>query len=252
MPRGGFGNLIALPLQREPRSQGNSVFLDDDFVPYPDDMQWAYLASIVRIDPSTVERLVAEATRAGSIVGVQQAGDSSDDAAPWMRLPSGRSQKIKVSGPLPPRMRIVFAQGLFIEKAGLPPALLNQIRRLAVFQNPEFYKKQSLRLSTARTPRIIECGRDHPEHLELPRGCRAELEALLHECDIALDIEDQRTQGVPLSVSFGGDLTLVQAQAARALLAHDEGVFVAPPGVGKTVVGTYLVAARACSTLVLV
>jgi superfamily II DNA or RNA helicase len=83
-------------------------------------------------------------------------------------------------------------------------------------------------------------------------SCRAELEALLHEYDIALDIEDRRVQGVPLSVSFGGDLTLVQAQAARALLAHDEGVFVAPPGVGKTVVGTYLVAARACSTLVLV
>jgi hypothetical protein len=43
MPRGGFGNLIALPLQYEPRQAGNSVFLDENLQPHPD--QWACLAS---------------------------------------------------------------------------------------------------------------------------------------------------------------------------------------------------------------
>nr|WP_208636454.1 hypothetical protein [Mesorhizobium helmanticense] len=39
MPVGGFGNPIALPLQRRARKQGNSVFVDRDLRPYAD--QWA-------------------------------------------------------------------------------------------------------------------------------------------------------------------------------------------------------------------
>ena len=148
--------------------------------------------------------------------------------------------------------RAVLAQRLFVEKAGLPSPLLNQIKRLAAFQNPEFYKKQSMRLSTALTPRVIACAEDLPQHVALPRGCRPDLEELLRGHGVALDVVDERVSGEPLALRFHGTLTPVQEQAARALLAHDIGVLVAPPGVGKTVVGTYLVAARACSTLVLV
>ena len=36
MPQGGFGNLIALPLQRAARRQDNTVFLDGGLVPWPD------------------------------------------------------------------------------------------------------------------------------------------------------------------------------------------------------------------------
>ena len=89
-------------------------------------------------------------------------------------------------------MRAVLAQRLFVEKAGLPSPLLNQIKRLAAFQNPEFYKKQSMRLSTALTPRVIACAEDLPQHVALPRGCQAELEELLREHGVALDVEDQR------------------------------------------------------------
>ena len=109
-----------------------------------------------------------------------------------------------------------------------------------------------MRLSTALAPRVISCAEDLPLHVALPRGCRRALEELLRGHGVALDVEDQRNQGAPLELRFEGVLTAAQGQAARALLAHDTGVFVAPPGVGKTVVGTYLVAARACSTLVLV
>jgi len=141
---------------------------------------------------------------------------------------------------------------LFVEKAGLASPLLDQIKRLAAFQNPEFYKKQSMRLSTAMTPRVINCAQDLPQHVALPRGCRSELEGLLRGHGVGLDVEDQRAGGTTLDLRFQGTLTAVQEQAARALVAHDTGVFVAPPGVGKTVIGTYLVATRACSTLILV
>jgi hypothetical protein len=123
MPRGGFGNLIALPLQRGPRAVGNSVFLDRRLRPYPDGQQWSYLASLPRIDAATVDQIVREATDRGSVVGIE---------------------------PLPKVVRAVLAQKLFVDKAGLPSPLINQIKRLAAFQNPEFYKKQSMRLSTGR------------------------------------------------------------------------------------------------------
>jgi superfamily II DNA or RNA helicase len=153
---------------------------------------------------------------------------------------------------MPVRVSAVLAQRLFIAKDGAPSQLLNQIKRLAAFQNPEFYKRQSMRLSTAMTPRVIRCAEEFPQHVALPSGCRADLERLLAANDIALDLVDERVVGVPLDVRFQGSLTSVQESAAAALLAHDTGVFVAPPGVGKTVVGTYLVASRACSTLILV
>jgi superfamily II DNA or RNA helicase len=159
---------------------------------------------------------------------------------------------VVITEPLPPKVRAVLAQKLFVEKAGLPSPLINQIKRLAAFQNPEFYKKQSMRLSTATTPRVIACAEDLPQHVGLPRGRQTELEMLLREHRVSLEIEDERVTGEPLGFRFRGKLTPVQQKAVTALLEHDIGVFVAPPGVGKTVIGTYLVAERGCSTLILV
>ena len=183
LPRGGFGNLIALPLQYEARREGNTVFLDAQLRPYPDDQQWAYLASVPRLEPRAVARIADEATRAGSVLGLRLAeGTDEERAAPWNRRPSGLPHRvIRVTEPLPRQVHAVLAQKLFVEKAGLPSSLIDQIKRLAAFQNPEFYKRQSMRLSTAVTPRVIACAEDLPEHVGLPRGCRNELESLLRE-----------------------------------------------------------------------
>jgi superfamily II DNA or RNA helicase len=252
MPRGGFGNLIALPLQYEPRKQGNSVFIDERLEPHAD--QWAFLASAARFDPAAVEAIAREATRTGQVVGVRFAEtiDDEEAAAPWTRLPSGRSQAMRVTGPLPSEVKGVLAQRLFVEKASLPSPLLNQMKRLAAFQNPEFYKKQKMRLSTAMTPRVVACAEELPAFIAFPRGCAPEVEKLLSDHGVKLSVEDKRYEGAPIKCRFDGQLTTVQEEAARALLAHDAGVFVAPPGIGKTVLGTYLIARRARSTLVLV
>ncbi|HEX3529038.1 MAG TPA: DEAD/DEAH box helicase family protein [Thermoanaerobaculia bacterium] len=251
MPRGGFGNLIALPLQYEPRQQGNSAFVDASFQAYGD--QWSYLASLSRMAPSFVENLATEATRRGLVVGVRLAEPSDgEESTPWKRRPSGGPRQMPILGPLPRSVRATLAQRVFVEKANLPPPLLNEIKRLAAFQNPEFYKKQSMRLSTAMTPRVIACGEELAQHIALPRGCLGDLEELFQVHGVKLEVEDQRQDGEALEAELKGELTAVQQQAAQALLQHDIGVFVAPPGVGKTVLGTYLVAKRARSTLVLV
>jgi len=252
MPRGGFGNLIALPLQYQARQQQNTLFLNDQFTPHAD--QWAYLAGVERIASLTAERIASDATRKGLVIGVRVAdlGDAAEDRSPWSRPPSGYARRTEIPGPLPQSVNAVLAQRIFVEKKALPSALLNQIKRVAAFQNPEFFKKQSMRLSTALTPRVIACAEEFPDHVALPRGCLAPLDHLLREHGIALVVDDQRLLGEPLEVGFNGQLTPTQLQAARAVLGHDDGVFVAPPGIGKTVVGTYLVAQRARSTLILV
>ena len=251
MPQGGFGNLIALPLQLGPRQSGNSLFLDERQQPH--DNQWACLASVRRLSPDEVIRIAAEASRTGRVIGVRFVPpEDESDRKPWKRPPSRRPRYRPIDQPLPPQVRAVLAQRLFVEKTALPAAMLNRMRRIAAFQNPEFYKKQGMRLSTALTPRVICCAEEEIEHVALPRGCVSDLQELLAEHDSLLVIEDRRTDGQPLEVRFRGTLTAEQHKAADALDDEEIGVLVAPPGTGKTVVGIYLIARRARNTLVLV
>jgi superfamily II DNA or RNA helicase len=251
MPRHGFGNLIALPLQYDARKKGNTLFVDERFEPHSD--QWAFLAGTPRMDVATVEAITREATRSGKVLGVRLAhAEDGASATPWARRPSGSPPRAPIMDPLPPLIRAVLSQRLFVETVGLPSPLLNQIKRLAAFQNPEFYKRQSMRLSTVMTPRVIACAEELAQHIALPRGCCRDLEELCREYGVDLIVDDQRHRGDEVSFRFLGDLTPIQEQAARALLAHDTGVFVAPPGIGKTVLGTHLIAERRRSTLILV
>ncbi len=252
MPRGGFGNLIALPFQDGPRKKGNSLFVDDSWRPLDD--PWRLLASIRRLDSTDVKSLAREASEKGLVMGIrsEEPEDVAESHAPWLKTRANSSNRPVISEDLPTRVRATLGQLLFVEKSGLPPALLNQIKRLAAFQNPEFYKKQAMRFSTALTPRVISCAEDHPRHIGLPRGCVDDLLELLSFYGSALEVEDTRTAGVHLKVRFQGKLSEDQDRAVQSLLVHDTGVFVAPPGAGKTVVGIHLIARRACSTLVLV
>jgi superfamily II DNA or RNA helicase len=252
MPKGGFGNLIALPLQFNARKAGNTEFLDDSLEPIKD--PWAYLTSVPRMSPAQVEAIAQEAVQAGKVIGVRFVDDMDVEEAkkPWRRAPSGRPRKTKVDVPLPQEVKAVLAHRVYVEKVGLPSPLINLIKRLAAFQNPEFYKKQAMRLSTATTPRVITCAEDLPEHVAVPRGCLEDLRALLKENGVSLLLEDQRQPGEALTMKFDGTLTAVQEEATKAILDEDMGVLVAPPGVGKTVVGIHVIATRGVNTLILV
>lgn len=252
MPRGGFGNLIALPLQYESRKQGNTLFVDESFEPYDD--QWAYLASLPRLSPSFVKSLTSEAVRTGRVLGVRPPeldADKKEDQ-PWRRPPAGWQESVAIVEPLPGEIKAVLAQKLFIDTEGISSALISRIKRLAAFQNPEFYKKQRMRLSTALTPRVIVRAEYDGTYLALPRGCIRDLRTLLEQHGIGLSIQDERVDGKAIEVDFKGELTQLQQDSADTLLRDDYGILVAPPGFGKTVIGAYLIANRRCSTLVLV
>ena len=218
-PKGGFGNLIALPLQAVPRGHGNSVFLDAEFKPYTD--QWSLLSGVRRMGLGEVESLVAEAERKGDLIGVRHSVTDEDGTEdPWT-LPPSRKKKVEaISGPLPAQVRIVRANLIFVETAGLPSAMLNRLHRLAAFQNPEFYRAQAMRLSTFDKPRVIRCAEEFPKHLALPRGCLGEITSLFQSHEVAVAIEDQRFAGLPLNVTFHGTLRADQQAAANDLLAH--------------------------------
>jgi len=251
LPRGGFGNLIALPLQYHARKRGNTVFVDEEWVPFPD--QWAFLAGLPCLETTRVEEMARGAAASGRVLGVTAADDTDEDTdSRWLPLPTHPSSESLVEGPLPSEVRGTLAQRIYVEKRDLPPALLDRIQRLAAFQNPQFYEKQALRLSTALTPRIISCAEDLPEHVALPRGCAPDLEKLLEAQGIRLCLTDVRTEGQGIDAGFRGNLTPLQEEATQGLLTHETGVLVAPPGVGKTVVGAHLIAKRGRNTLVIV
>jgi hypothetical protein len=145
LPQGGFGNLIALPLQGESRRRGNSVFVNATWKPYAD--QWEYLCRVPRMSATTVERIVRDASQRGRIIGVRLVCDEDSDIEPWKVSPP-RTGKPTITGPLPERVELTLGDQIYIPKEALPAALRNQLIRLAAFQNPEFYKAQSMRLST--------------------------------------------------------------------------------------------------------
>jgi superfamily II DNA or RNA helicase len=251
MPKGGFGNLIALPLQAMPRKAGNSVFIDANFQPYPD--QWTFLAALERVPLMVAEEIVGEAQRRGDLIGVRASvTDDEDRQDPWTLPPSRRRLERPIPGPLPERVQIVRANLVYVEKKGLPSAMLNRLLRLAAFQNPEFYKAQKMRLSTYAKPRVIACGEDFAEHVALPRGCLPEIIALLETHGIRPEVCDERFAGTPIDVEFQGELRPLQLEAVSRAIQHDEGILCAPTAFGKTVVAAWLIAKRKVNTLVMV
>jgi superfamily II DNA or RNA helicase len=251
MPKGGFGNLIALPLQFAPRKAGNSVFIDSDFQPFPD--QWEFLSTIQRMPADAAETVVAEAQRKGDLIGVRMSSAEDQDAQdPWALPPSRRRKERPIEGPLPKTVQIVRANLVYVEKRDLPPAMLNRLLRLAAFQNPEFYKAQAMRLSTYDKPRVIACGEEFPQHIAVPRGCLRETLALLEAHKIRAEVRDERNTGTAIEVEFEGQLRAPQQEAAEKIAAHDEGILCAPTAFGKTAVAAWLIARRRVNTLVVV
>ena len=250
LPRGGFGSLIALPLQAKPREKGNSLFVDENFNAYPD--QWRFLSTARHMSLTEVQSVVDKAAYRGGVLGVRFVSTDEDDISPWLYSPSGRKPEVKITGPLPASVELVLANQIYISKEGLPPVLKNNLIRLAAFQNPEFYKAQAMRFPTYDKPRIVHCCEDFPKHIGLPIGCVEDTVELLHSLGIKTVIVDERFAEDRINAKFIGALRPEQQAAADALLEHDTGVLAASTAFGKTVVAAYLIAKRSVNTLILV
>jgi superfamily II DNA or RNA helicase len=250
MPRGGFGNLIALPLQRPAREYGNSVFVDERLQPFAD--QWAFLASLPRLSPREVNALVDDAQANDRVLRVRMPLEDDGGDEPWCRQPSRQKSPARVADPLPERLKITLADGIYVDRLALPPSMVARLVRLAAFQNPEFYRAQAMRLTTYDKPRIVSCASLHRRHVELPRGCLEEVLELLNAHGVRADIDDQRDLGSALTCQFTGILRTEQQIAVGALVPHDCGVLAATTAFGKTVVAAAMIALRQRSTLVLV
>ncbi len=233
LPRGGFGNLIALPLQKKCRALGNTEFLDGTLRPWPD--QWAFLSRQRRLSPQELDALLEQ-------FGPLTVGPGTAGSGPG-RPPDAR--------PAPARIACTVSAVLSVEKSGLPPWLLAEIKHLSSLHNPLFYQRQKLRFSTHRTPRFIKCYEEDMTHIHLPRGVMEVLELVVRNAKSHLPLTDSR--GIPsrTSLRFQGVLSPIQKDAVQRLLAHDQGVLVAPPGTGKTVMGCAVAARRGLPTLVL-
>ena len=234
MPKGSFGNLIALPLHGQSRRAGTTVFLDADLEPFGD--QWAYLSTLRRVTAATATSLADQLRDIGA-----------GPLEPTYRRP------FQGQGPTPPSViRAVAGPMLAIDRIGLPPALLSALKHLASLHNPEYYEKERLRFSTWDTPRLIRCYEETVDQLLLPRGLQELAAAVVEQAGSRLAVVATPGDRPAIAVELLSTLDVEQQVALRYLGGQDLGVLVAPPGAGKTVVACAVIAARGVATLVLV
>ncbi len=245
LPEGGFGNLIALPLQREARLTGNSSFVDAELNVIED--QWQYLAQIKMLSRQDINKLLSQISPNANLVSEQ---DVIDTRPPWEI--TAKPKPLALESPAQ-QITITLANHIYFEMKALPSALSARLRRLASFSNPVFFKIQALRFSTHGIPRFISCARIERGYLPLPRGCLDDALALLRENNIDVQIDDKRELGTKLS-GMKPLLTLRKNQqtAVKEMSKHDAGILHAPTAFGKTVTAIGMIAKRNTNTLILV
>lgn len=241
MPAGGFGNLVALPLQGRARKEGNSVFVDDDFIPYPD--QWAYLQEMKKMLLENVVQLVSRYDK--ELLGELS---KSSESAPWERpLPKPMTKQ-----DFPKHITIIRSSGIYVPIKELPAKAINHLKRLAAFKNPEFYAKLGMRLPIYNLPRIISCSEIADDYLILPRGCEESAIYFLRENNVGVEILDKTNSGQPIAVDFNGELYPEQKLAIEELARHRCGTLYATTAFGKTVTAAAMIARKKVNTLILV
>lgn len=243
LPEGGLGNLVALPLQGLPRKKGNSVFVYENFQQYPD--QWEYLRSVRKLTSESLESLLNVHTKSKSEFGELS---KTSESKPWETpAPMTISQ---VS--LPSDITVVKSNMLYIPTKQLPSKVVNHLKRIASFKNPEFGARLGMHLSTYNIPRIISCADVTDDWLALPRGCEDVLSEFFEGNTVSVEIDDKTNHGYPIDVSFKGTLRQEQEESVNQLMAYDNGILSGTTAFGKTVAAIGLIAKRKVNTLVLV
>lgn len=247
MPKGGFGNLIALPLQKKARESGYSEFVDQQLNRIDD--QWHFLSHIDRLSKHRINAILSELPAGHGSMGLSQITTSEvDEAMPW-EAKQAQTEEYK---DLPSQVQIVLNNMIYIEKAGLPQKLMSNIIRLAAFQNPEFYRAQAMRMPIYKLPRVINLSSETDEYLAIPRGCLENLSKLVSNLGIVLIQKDLRFSGELINATFLGKLSNEQLLAGTAMLKHENGILSATTAFGKTVVAIWMIAQRQTNTLIIV
>ena len=239
-----LGNLIALPLQGRALKNGNSAFVDSSWNAYPD--QWDILLNhTLKLSQEDIEiymqRWKAEISEDSGI----STQEVVDRPKPW------KKKQLFNKSDIVGKLHIVLADGVYIDTLNLMPRIQNQIRSLAAFDNPVFYKNKRLGYSNYYNYSAVYLGQDTDGYIRIPRGLRENILNICKDAGIEYDITDYREKGKPIRIVFNGDLRTGQDLAADKMLQYDHGILSATTAFGKTVVCSYLIAQRKVNTLIL-
>jgi len=246
LPKGGFGNLIALPLQKDKRDLGNSIFVDKNLKAIED--QWQYLSQIHLISDFDVRNIISKYTANlfSEFNFDEEVAVKTDENI----LSNNKQEKLpEIAGK---KIEIKKDAQIIIPTKEIPSRLITKLKRLATFPNKEFYKRMRMRLPTYPMSRFIFAGEIRKDHLLLPRGVLDKVTNVLNEAKAEVSVVDTRPKLKKIKIKFCGELTKSQKQATRKFSKQEVGILVATPGCGKTVMGCYLMAKRRLPTLILV
>lgn len=238
LPEGGLGNVIALHLQGMALKSGNSAFIDENWNAYEDQLN--VLAGTRRLTRQGIEDYLSLWYSTGSI-----SEDNGTDA-PW-----DKNSEIE-AGSVKGVVRIVLADRIYIDSTGMSNKTKRQLRRMATFSNKQYFQNQAMDMPNYDESRFIYLGSDEGKYIVLPRGLREEILKKFDNAGISYKIEDKRTKGQELNISFRGELRESQIPAVETMLENETGILHAATAFGKTVVCCDMIARRGISTLILV
>ena len=238
LPEGGLGNVIALPLQGMALKSGNSAFVDENWNAYEDQLK--VLAGTRRLTRQEIDDYLSLWYSTGFT-----SEDNGTDA-PW-----DKNSEIE-AGSVKGVVRIVLADRIYIDSSGMSNKTKRQLRRMATFSNKQYFQNQAMDMPNYDESRFIYLGSDEGKYIVLPRGLREDIQKKFDNAGIRYKIEDKRTQGRELNISFKGELRESQIPAAETMLENETGILHAATAFGKTVVCCDMIARRGISTLILV
>lgn len=239
LPKGGFGNLIALPLQGVARRNDNSVFVNESFIPYSD--QWALLSSVSKLSGDEISIILEKHN-------VRLDLSSSSESKPWETPKPDRISFEDFNGPI----NLVRANGMYVPIKSVSGKVIRLLKGLASFRNPKYYELLNARKPLYHTPSIVSCYEMMDDYLQLPRGCEDAVIELIQSNFSSWEENNQTNAGRSIDVEFVGQLRPEQEEAVQRMLAYNNGVLAATTAFGKTVAAIGMIARRKTNTLILV
>ncbi len=239
-----LGNLIALPMHGAALGKGNTAFVDEFWNAYPN--QWRKLYNCRSLTLDKIDSLISQWSQE-----LSSGQNQIDRLEQYRPNPWKRNEKFSKSDVLG-EMRIILSDAVYIDSLNLQPRIQNQLRNMAAISNPEFYSNQRMKYSNWNTSRIIYLGSDENSYIRLPRGILEKLLMNVEQAGIQYQLHDKRNLGIPLNISFNGELRPEQKKAKSELLGHDSGIVEAATAFGKTVLCANLIAEYKVNTLIVI